>query len=127
MKMERSFRSNLIDAIMEIAKKDPKVVVLNADSARALSLTKFTETYPERMLNVGISETDLVGTAAGLATTGLKPVIVGFSMFVSEKPYEQLRQAVAYPNLNVKLLQRMPDYAWGRMGLRTNVLKIFLL
>lgn len=116
MKMERSFRSNLIDAIMEIAKNDPEVVVLNADSARALSLTKFTETYPERMLNVGISETDLVGTAAGLATTGLKPVIVGFSMFVSEKPYEQLRQAVAYPNLNVKVVATHAGLCVGQDG-----------
>ena len=72
--MERSFRTNLIDAIMDQASQDEKIVVLNADSARALCLTKFAETYPERMINVGISETDLIGTAAGLATTGLKPL-----------------------------------------------------
>ena len=84
--MQRSFRSNLIDAILARAKDDPKIVVLNADSARALSLTKFVEEYPERMFNVGISEADLVSTAAGLAATGLKPVVVGFAMFVSEKP-----------------------------------------
>ena len=80
--MERSFRTNLIDAIMDQASQDEKIEVLNADSARALSLTKFAETYPERMINVGISETDLIGTAAGLATPVLKPVVVGFSMFV---------------------------------------------
>ena len=58
--MERSFRTNLIDAIMDQASQDEKIVVLNADSARALCLTKFAETYPERMINVGISETDLI-------------------------------------------------------------------
>ena len=114
--MQRSFRSNLIDAIMAQAQKDPKIVVLNADSARALSLTKFTETYPERMFNVGIAETDLVGTAAGLATTGLKPVVVGFSMFVSEKPFEQIRQVIAYPNLNVKIVATHAGLCVGQDG-----------
>lgn len=114
--MERSFRTNLIDAIMDQASQDEKIVVLNADSARALCLTKFAETYPERMINVGISETDLIGTAAGLATTGLKPVVVGFSMFVAEKPYEQIRQAIAYPNLNVKIVATHSGLCVGQDG-----------
>ena len=114
--MQRSFRSNLIDAILAKAKDDPKIVVLNADSARALSLTKFTEQYPDRMFNVGISEADLVATAAGLATTGLKPVVVGFSMFVSEKPFEQIRQVIAYPNLNVKIVATHAGLCVGQDG-----------
>ena len=114
--MEQSFRTNLINAIMKAAEADPKVVVLNADSARALSLTKFTETYPERMFNVGISEMDLIGMAAGLATTGLKPVVVGFSMFVSEKPFEQIRQVIAYPNLNVKIVATHAGLCVGQDG-----------
>ena len=114
--MQRSFRSNLIDAILSRAKDDPKIVVLNADSARALSLTKFVEQYPERMFNVGISEADLVSTAAGLAATGLKPVVVGFSMFVSEKPFEQIRQVIAYPNLNVKIVATHAGLCVGQDG-----------
>ena len=114
--MEQSFRTNLINAIMKAAEEDPKVVVLNADSARALSLTKFKDTYPERMFNVGISEMDLVGMAAGLATTGLKPVVVGFSMFVSEKPFEQIRQVIAYPNLNVKIVATHAGLCVGQDG-----------
>ncbi len=114
--MQRSFRSNLIDAILSRAKDDPKIVVLNADSARALSLTKFVEQYPDRMFNVGISEADLVSTAAGLAATGLKPVVVGFSMFVSEKPFEQIRQVIAYPNLNVKIVATHAGLCVGQDG-----------
>ena len=114
--MEKSFRSTLIDSIMENAETHPNMVVLNADSARALKLTDFQAAYPDRMFGVGISEADLIGTAAGMATTGLIPVVVGFSMFVSEKPFEQIRQAVAYPNLNVKIIATHSGLCVGQDG-----------
>lgn len=114
--MKKSFRSTLIDAIMENAETHPNMVVLNADSARALKLTDFQAAYPDRMFGVGISEADLIGTAAGMATTGLIPVVVGFSMFVSEKPFEQIRQAVAYPNLNVKIIATHSGLCVGQDG-----------
>lgn len=114
--MKKSFRSTLIDSIMETAETHPNMVVLNADSARALKLTDFQAAYPDRMFGVGISEADLIGTAAGMATTGLIPVVVGFSMFVSEKPFEQIRQAVAYPNLNVKIIATHSGLCVGQDG-----------
>ena len=114
--MKKSFRSTLIDSIMENAETHPNMVVLNADSARALKLTDFQAAYPDRMFGVGISEADLIGTAAGMATTGLIPVVVGFSMFVSEKPFEQIRQAVAYPNLNVKIIATHSGLCVGQDG-----------
>lgn len=114
--MKKSFRSTMIDTIMENAKVYPNMVVLNADSARALKLTDFQAAYPDRMFGVGISEADLIGTAAGLATTGLIPVVVGFSMFVSEKPFEQIRQAIAYPNLNVKIIATHSGLCVGQDG-----------
>ena len=101
---------------MENAETHPNMVVLNADSARALKLTDFQAAYPDRMFGVGISEADLIGTAAGMATTGLIPVVVGFSMFVSEKPFEQIRQAVAYPNLNVKIIATHSGLCVGQDG-----------
>lgn len=114
--MKKSFRSTLIDSIMENAETHPNMIVLNADSARALKLTDFQAAYPDRMFGVGISEADLIGTAAGMATTGLIPVVVGFSMFVSEKPFEQIRQAVAYPNLNVKIIATHSGLCVGQDG-----------
>lgn len=114
--MKKSFRSTLIDSIMENTETHPNMVVLNADSARALKLTDFQAAYPDRMFGVGISEADLIGTAAGMATTGLIPVVVGFSMFVSEKPFEQIRQAVAYPNLNVKIIATHSGLCVGQDG-----------
>lgn len=114
--MKKSFRSTLINAITKSAEDYPNMVVLNADSARALKLTDFSAAYPDRMIGVGISEADLIGTAAGLATTGLIPVVVGFSMFVSEKPFEQIRQAIAYPNLNVKIVATHSGLCVGQDG-----------
>lgn len=114
--MKKSFRATLIDAITGNAEKYPNMVVLNADSARALKLTDFSAAYPDRMYGVGISEADLVSTAAGMATTGLIPIVVGFSMFVSEKPFEQIRQAIAYPNLNVKIVATHSGLCVGQDG-----------
>ena len=114
--MKKSFRATLIDAILQNAKTYDNLVVLNADSARALKLTDFSATYPDRMYGVGISEADMIGTAAGMAAAGLLPVVVGFSMFVSEKPFEQIRQAVAYPHLNVKIIATHSGLCVGQDG-----------
>lgn len=114
--MKKSFRSTLIDTVMKSAEDYDNLVVLNADSARALKLTGFTKAWPGRMFGVGISEADMIGTAAGMAAAGLLPVIVGFSMFVSEKPFEQIRQAVAYPNLNVKIIATHSGLCVGQDG-----------
>lgn len=114
--MKKSFRSTLIDTVMKSAGDYDNLVVLNADSARALKLTGFAEAWPDRMFGVGISEADMIGTAAGMAAAGLLPLIVGFSMFVSEKPFEQIRQAVAYPNLNVKIIATHSGLCVGQDG-----------
>lgn len=114
--MKKSFRATLIDAVLKSAEDYDNLVVLNADSARALKLTDFTAAYPDRMYGVGISEADMIGTAAGMAAGGLLPVIVGFSMFVSEKPFEQIRQAIAYPNLNVKIIATHSGLCVGQDG-----------
>lgn len=114
--MKKSFRASLIDALTCNVDHHPNMVVLNADSARALKLTEFSKLYPNRMYGVGISEADLISTAAGMATAGLIPIVVGFSMFVAEKPFEQIRQAIAYPNLNVKIIATHSGLCVGQDG-----------
>lgn len=114
--MNRSFRAALAGALESQAEKNDKLVVLNADSARVLNLTNFTNKYPDRMFCLGISECDMVSTAAGMSTTGLIPVVVGFSMFVSDKPFEQIRQSICYPNLNVKIIATHAGLCVGKDG-----------
>ncbi len=121
--MVRSFRASLSDALIQAAEKNPELVVLNADCARALSLKKFGEKFPDRMICVGISEADMLSTAAGLSTTGIIPVVVGFSMFVTEKPFEQIRQSIAYPHLNVKIIATHAGLCVGKDGATHQILE----
>lgn len=114
--MKQSFRAVLLEALTRNARRDDSIVVLNADSARATNTFKFYEEFPRRMFSVGISEADMLATAAGMSATGLKPVVVGFSMFVTEKPFEQIRQAIAYPNLNVKIIATHAGLCVGKDG-----------
>jgi transketolase len=114
--MVRSFRGALSDVLQKVASENPKIAVLNADSSRALNLTKFSENFPDRMFGIGISEADMISCAAGMSTTGLIPIVVGFSMFVTEKPFEQIRQAIAYPNLNVKIVATHAGLCVGKDG-----------
>ena len=114
--MTRSFRAALSEVLQEQARKNEKIAVLNADSARALNLSKFTEAFPDRMFCFGISECDMISCAAGMSTTGVIPVIVGFSMFVSDKPFEQIRQSICYPNLNVKIIATHAGLCVGKDG-----------
>jgi transketolase len=114
--MIRSFRNALSDSLMKLADADRDFVVFNADSARVLNLDVFKKTHPERIFCYGISEADMLSAAAGLSTTGLTPVVVGFSVFVTEKPFEQIRQSVCYPNLNVKIIATHAGLCVGQDG-----------
>lgn len=114
--MKQSFRAILYEALANNAKQDKNIVVLNADSARATNTYNFAEDFPGRMLGFGISEADMLSAAAGLSTVGLRPVVVGFSMFVTVKPFEQIRQAIAYPNLNVKIIATHAGLCVGKDG-----------
>lgn len=121
--MNRSFRAALSDTMIACAEKYPELVVLNADSARALKLVDFRNRFPDRSFTFGISEADMIAQAAGMSTTGLLPVVVGFSMFITEKPFEQIRQAIAYPNLNVKLLATHVGLCVGKDGATHQILE----
>jgi transketolase len=78
-------------------------IVMDADLAKATKTDIFAKKYPQRFLDMGISEGDMVTTAAGLATCGKTVFVSSFAMFVAGRAYEQIRNSVAYPNLNVKI------------------------
>lgn len=83
--------------------KNPNVVVLEADLGNATKSNVFKEVAPERYFNMGISEQDLIGTAAGFAAAGKIPLASTFAVFATGRAFEQVRNSVCYPKLNVKI------------------------
>jgi transketolase len=77
---------------------------------------EFKERYPERFISVGISEANMISVAAGLSTVGVIPVVAAFAMFAVEKPFEQIRNSVAYPQLNVKIVATHSGISVGKDG-----------
>ncbi|BCU67182.1 transketolase [Sulfolobales archaeon HS-7] len=96
-------REALGKGLLEIGAKYNDVMILTADVGDSTRASYFRERYPDRYFNVGISEQDLVGFASGMATMGLKPLIVNFGMFLL-RAWEQIRNTVCRMNLNVKLI-----------------------
>src|SRR5213593_3279651 len=99
-----SMRDAYADALLELGSKDPRVVVLGADTSVSIKTSLFADHYPERFFNVGIAESNMIGIAAGLALAGKIPFVSTYSAFVPGKCLDQIRNAVAYPNLNVKIV-----------------------
>lgn len=91
------------EAIIEVAKANPDVVVLNADVAKSIKTTEFAKVFPEREFNFGIAEQNMVAAAAGMATTGLIPFVTGYAVFLTMRALDQVRNSIHYPKLNVKI------------------------
>ena len=96
-------RESYGNALAELGKEHADVVVLDADLAGATKTAVFMKAFPERHIDCGIAEANMMGVAAGLATTGKVPFASTFAMFAAGRAYEQLRNSVAYPHLNVKV------------------------
>lgn len=90
-------------ALVECGKDFPNLVVLDADLAGATKTAMFKKAYPDRHIDCGIAECNMTGIAAGLATCGKIPFISSFAMFATERNFEQLRNSIGYPHLNVKI------------------------
>ncbi len=84
--------------------------MLDADLAAATKTGLFQAAYPERFINCGIAESNMIGVAAGLAAAGKVPFASSFAMFAAGRAYEQVRNSVGYPHLNVKIGQHMPEF-----------------
>ena len=89
--------------LVELGKEDETIVVLDADLAAATKTGVFGKVFPDRHFNCGIAEGNMAGIAAGLAASGKIPFISSFAMFVAGRAYEQIRNSIGYPGLNVKI------------------------
>ena len=96
-------RESYGNALVEMGAKYDNLVVLDADLAAATKTGTFKKVYPERHIDCGIAECNMVGIAAGLATTGKIPFVSSFAMFAAGRAFEQVRNSVGYPKLNVKI------------------------
>lgn len=96
-------RESYGNALVELGAENPDVVVLDADLAAATKTGVFKKAYPDRHIDCGIAECNMVGIAAGLAATGKIPFVSSFAMFAAGRAFEQVRNSVGYPHLNVKI------------------------
>ena len=96
-------RESYGNSLKELAEEFPNLVVLDADLAAATKTGIFRKAYPDRHIDCGIAEENMMGVAAGLATTGKVPFASTFAMFAAGRAFEQVRNSVGYPHLNVKI------------------------
>jgi len=113
---KKSTRQAYGEALVELGKINKDVVVLDADLTKSTKTNLFQEKFPERHFNVGIAEADLIGTAAGLATCGKIAFASTFAMFAAGRGFEQIRNTVAYPKLNVKIAPTHAGISVGEDG-----------
>ena len=103
-------------ALAELADQYPNLVVLDADLSGSTQSAFFAKAHPERFYNMGIAEANMTGVAAGLATCGKMPYTHTFAMFATGRAYEQVRNSVAYPRLNVKIVGSHGGLSVGEDG-----------
>ena len=101
--IKKAIRQSYGEALAELGKKNEKIVVLDADLSSATKTNIFAKEFPERFLDMGIAEANMIGTAAGLATCGKIPYVSTFAAFAAGRAYDQIRCSVCYPKLNVKI------------------------
>ena len=115
------------DALVALAEKYPELVVLDADLAGATMTKGFAAAYPERFFDCGIAEANMTGIAAGLATCGFKPFTNTFAIFAAGRSYEQVRNSIAYPGLNVTVVGSHGGVSVGEDGATHQCIEDFSL
>lgn len=109
-------RQSYGEALAKLGEKNKNVVVLDADLSTATKTNIFAKQFPDRFFDMGISEQDLIGTAAGFATCGKVPYASTFAVFAAGRAYDQIRNSVCYPNLNVKICATHAGVTVGEDG-----------
>jgi transketolase len=109
-------RDAYMSVLEEMAAADPRVCAVANDSVSSAKLKTFKEKFPERFVNVGIAEQNMVGVGAGLANGGMVPYVCGASCFLTARAMEQVKIDLAYSKANVKLCAMSPGMAYGQLG-----------
>ncbi|MCB4791858.1 MAG: transketolase family protein [Elusimicrobia bacterium] len=100
---KKATRYGYSEALVELGESNPKVVALAADTACSVMVHLFAQKYPERFIQLGIAEQNMIGVSAGLAVAGLIPFATTYAMFSTGRPWENIRNTICYSNLNVKI------------------------
>ena len=114
--MNSATREAYAQAIAELSAENPNIVALDADLAGSTKSGMFKKAYPDRFFNCGIAEGNMMSIAAGLAAAGMIPFASSFAMFAVGRAYEQIRNSVAYPHLNVKVVGSHGGISVGEDG-----------
>ena len=114
--MSKALRQVFGETLARLGSEIPELVVLDADVSKSTKTSIFAKAFPERFHDMGISEQDMLATAAGLAAAGLTPVASTFTIFGTGRAWEQLRNSVCYPSLNVKLITTHGGVTVGEDG-----------
>lgn len=120
---EKETRAGFGDGIYEAAKENEHIVALTADLAGSLKLNKFIDDFPERFIQCGIAEANMMGIAAGLTIGGKIPYATTFANFATSRVYDQIRQSIAYSNKNVKICASHAGLTLGEDGATHQVLE----
>jgi len=104
------------DALVELGKTNPAVVVLGGDVSGSVRTDMFRDAFPDRFFSVGIAEQDMMGTAAGLAIAGMIPFASTYGEFATGRPFDQIRQSIAYSEMNVKICASHCGFTVGPDG-----------
>lgn len=120
---QKDTRSGFGDGIVEAARKNPNIVALTADLAGSMKLNQFIKEFPERFVQVGIAEANMIGIAAGLTVGGKIPYTTTFANFSTGRVYDQIRQSVAYSGKNVKICASHAGLTLGEDGATHQILE----
>lgn len=116
MSSKKATRESYGTALAELANENTNIVVLDADLSKSTKTANFKAVAPERFLNMGIAEANMMGVAAGLSTCGKIPYVSTFAMFAAGRAFEQIRNSICYPNLNVKICATHAGLTVGEDG-----------
>ena len=113
---KKSTRQAYGEALAKLGKENKDIVVLEADLSKSTMTAYFQKEFPERHINLGIAEADMMATAAGIATTGKIPFVSTFAHFAAGRAFDQIRNSIVYPRLNVKICPTHAGVSLGEDG-----------